>query len=40
MTNLRTNVTGVATTCEGPVAYDPFPRVPVAGACATPEERL
>jgi len=25
---------------ERPVAYVPFPWVPVAGACAFPEERL
>lgn len=31
---------GVATTREGRVAYVPFPRVPVDGACAFPEERL
>jgi hypothetical protein len=30
----------VAGTSEGPVAYVPFPRVPVDGACASPEERL
>ena len=30
----------VATTREGPVAYVPFPRVPVAAARAFPEERL
>ena len=30
----------VATTREGRVAYVPFPRVPVYGACAFPEERL
>ena len=30
----------VAPTREGPVAYVPFPRVPVEVACETPEERL
>ena len=40
MTTQRTDMTYVATTREGPVAYVPFPRVPVDGACATPEERL
>jgi hypothetical protein len=30
----------VAPTAEGPVAYVPFPRVPVEVACELPEERL
>ena len=30
----------VATSGGGRVAYVPFPRVPVDGACAFPEERL
>jgi hypothetical protein len=37
---IETLTTGVAATCAGPVAYVPFPRVPVDGACETPEERL
>ena len=31
---------GVAPDGEGPVAYVPFPRVPVEVACELPEERL
>lgn len=31
---------GVANTIECRVAYVAFPRVPFAGACVTPEERL
>ncbi len=30
----------VAQTRKGPVAYVPFPRVPVEVACEIPEERL
>ena len=30
----------VAPTREGPVAYVPFPRVPIEVACELPEERL
>jgi hypothetical protein len=40
MRRAETLTTCVATTREGPVAYVPFPRAPVDGACATPEERL
>ncbi len=29
-----------ASTREGPVAYVPFPRALIDGACAFPEERL
>jgi hypothetical protein len=29
-----------AATRGGPVAYVPFPRAPIDGACAVPEERL
>jgi hypothetical protein len=40
MRRTETLTTGVAASRVGPVAYVPIPRVPVDGACATPEERL
>ncbi len=40
MRRIETLTTCVAATRTGPVAYVPIPRVPVDGACATPEERL
>jgi len=40
MRRTETLPTGVAANHTGPVAYVPIPRVPVDGACATPEERL
>ena len=40
MSSPITRSPAVAPTREGRVAYVPFPRVPVDGACAFPEERL